>query len=187
MTTIHQLQTSRLRLRQWDDRDLQAFAALNADAAVMEYFPKVYNIEESRDFAAKYKSKIEQNGWGFWVTEKVDDDAFIGLVGLNRVDDLPIGDCVEVGWRLARDYWGFGYATEAASACLHFAFEELALDEVVAITTVNNIRSRAVMDRLGMKDSGENFEHPRVDAASGLREHVLYKIFRQEFYSGNQS
>ncbi|NKB34539.1 MAG: GNAT family N-acetyltransferase [Pseudomonadales bacterium] len=181
MAIVHQLQTPRLRLRQWKEKDLQAFARLNADDAVMEFFPNTFNLEESKEFAEKYQRKIEKNGWGFWVTERLEDGAFIGLVGLNRVDDLPIGDCVEVGWRLAKDFWGFGYATEAARACLEFAFDELALDEVVAITTVNNTPSRRVMDRLDMIDSGENFEHPRVDDATGLKEHVLYKISRERF------
>lgn len=181
MTKIIQLETPRLRLRQWQDQDLEPFAKLNGDEEVMEFFPSVLDFEQSKEAAENYKSKIEKYGWGFWVTEKIDDGAFIGLVGLNRVDDLPIGDCVEVGWRLAKDYWGFGFASEAAKACLDFAFTDLDLTEVVAITTVNNSKSRAVMDRLGMSDSRENFEHPKVDASTGLREHVLYKISRERF------
>lgn len=181
MSSIVQLKTSRLRLRQWKDEDLEPFAELNSDEDVMEFFPSVLDFEQSKEAAKNYKAKIAKNGWGFWVTEKIDDGAFVGLVGLNRVDDLPIGDCVEVGWRLAKDYWGFGFASEAAKACLEFAFTNLDLHEVVAITTVNNSRSRAVMDRLGMSDAKENFEHPKVDAASGLREHVLYTISREQF------
>jgi RimJ/RimL family protein N-acetyltransferase len=181
MSTTHLLQTTRLRLRQWQDKDLEPLAALNADEEVMEFFPATLDYKESQKAATKYKSKIEENGWGFWVSERLNDGAFMGIVGLNRVDDLPIGDYVEVGWRLAKPFWGFGYASEAASACLDFAFKELALEEVVAITTVNNVRSRAVMERLGMYDSGENFAHPKVEAASGLKEHVLYKISRDRF------
>ena len=181
MTTVHQLQTARLRLRQWQDKDLEPLAALNGDEEVMKFFPSTLTFEESEQAASKYKRKIEENGWGFWVSERLSDRAFMGIVGLNCVDDLPIGDCIEVGWRLATPFWGFGYASEAARACLHFAFGELELDEVVAITTVNNIRSRAVMDRLGMIDARENFDHPKVDAATGLREHVLYKINKERF------
>jgi len=181
MTDAQQLETSRLRLRQWQEKDLEPFAKLNSDEDVMEYFPSVLDYQQSKDAAHNYKTKIEKNGWGFWVTEKIDDGAFIGLVGLNRVDDLPIGDCVEVGWRLAKEYWGYGFATEAARACLEFAFTNLDLSEIVAITTVNNLKSQAVMHRLGMGDSRENFEHPKVDAASGLREHVLYKISKSQF------
>lgn len=181
MAIVHQLQTPRLRLRQWKEKDLDAFAALNADEEVMEFLPMVLDYDESKEAASKYQNKIEKNGWGFWVTEKLEDGAFIGLIGLNWVDDLPIGECVEVGWRLVKEYWGSGYASEAARACLEFAFNTLNLEEVVAITTVNNLKSRAVMDRLGMYDTGESFEHPQVDAASGLREHVVYKISRERF------
>ena len=154
---------------------------MNADEAVMEFFPSVLGQDESKEAASKYQKKLEENGWGFWVMEKLSDGAFMGLVGLNRVDDLPIDDCVEVGWRLAKEYWGSGYATEAARACLEFAFTTLNLEEVVAITTVNNIRSQAVMERLGMHDAGKNFDHPKVAAATGLREHVVYKICRERF------
>ena len=185
MPIIHELQSERLLLRQWKAEDLAPFAELNADARVMEYFPSTLSHAESAERAAHYQARIEENGWGFWVAERIEDQAFIGLVGLNRVDDLPIGDCVEVGWRLGQAFWGKGYATEAARLCLQFAFDVLVLDEVVAITTVNNHRSQAVMERLGMTDSGQNFEHPRVDAASGLKEHVLYRIQRARFLELN--
>ncbi len=181
MSNIHELRTERLLLRQWLERDLEPFSAMSADPEVMAYFPSTLTPEQAAGDLARYREKIVSQGFGFWATERRSDGQFIGIVGLSRVDDLPIDDSVEVGWRLARPYWGQGYATEAAGACLHFAFNDLVLPEVIAITTVNNLRSQAVMRRLGMQDTGRNFDHPRVPAESELREHVLYRVSRDDF------
>ncbi len=181
MQGISQLKTQRLRLRQWQESDLEPFADMNADEEVMKFFPSTYDREETRQAIQKYSERITENGWGFWAAQRLEDCAFVGIIGLHRVDDLPLGDSVEVGWRLARSCWGLGYATEGAFACLDFAFTKIQLEEVVAITTLNNRKSQAVMTRLGMRDSGENFLHPRVPAESGLKEHVLFKITRRQF------
>jgi RimJ/RimL family protein N-acetyltransferase len=96
-------------------------------------------------------------------------------VGLNIPStELPFSPCTEVGWRLAVDYWGYGYATEAARAALRVGFESLGLEEIVSFTTISNRRSRAVMERLGMKESGV-FEHPAVPVGNPLKEHCLYR------------
>jgi RimJ/RimL family protein N-acetyltransferase len=176
------LHTNRLVLRQWTDNDLASFAQLNADPQVMEYFPATLSRAESDDFANTIRSLIEARGWGLWAVEAPGQAAFIGFVGLHRpADDLPCSPCVEIGWRLLKAYWGKGYASEAASAALGYAFEQIGLDEVVSFTAVINKRSQAVMQKIGMSNTGQNFRHPRVDPVSPLCEHVLYKIFSQDW------
>ena len=170
--------TDRLLLRQWRASDREPFAALNADPRVMEYFPSPLTREASDALADRFESFIETKGWGFWAVERKADGRFIGFVGLNVPDyPLPFSPCTEVGWRLAADCWGRGYATEAAREALRIGFEVLGLTEVVAFTAVMNRRSRAVMERLGMAQSGF-FEHPSVPAGSSLKEHCLYRLRR---------
>lgn len=171
-----QLEASRLRLRPWRDEDFAPFAALNADPQVMAHFPATLDRVESDVLAARCQSLIEAQGWGFWATEIKASGDFIGFVGLHRpIAELPFSPCVEIGWRLARPFWGQGYASEAARAVLSFAFNDLALAEVVAFTSLENRRSQAVMERLGMRRA-ENFEHPALPPGHPLREHCLYRL-----------
>lgn len=179
MTKIIETKTARLRLRQWNDSDLPVFARLNADPIVMEYFPGPLTKHESNSMARKIRSRIDENGWGFWALEMLDTGEFIGFTGLNEPSyETPVTPCIEIGWRLAKDHWGYGYATEAARACLEIAFYQLKLSEVYSYTSVLNKKSRAVMERLGMVNMNWNFEHPMVPASSPLREHCLYRIRR---------
>ncbi len=187
MTKIYSIETPRLRLRQWRPQDYPEFARMNADDEVMRYFPSLLTREESDALTDKFAGLIARNGWGFWVAERKSGATFIGLVGLNLTDDLPVSRCVEVGWRLDRPYWGCGFATESAAASLHFAFSVLEQKRVAAFTAVANSRSRKVMLRLGMTDREVNFLHPRVPSESGLREHVHYEIDRQTFYKNFQA
>jgi RimJ/RimL family protein N-acetyltransferase len=167
--------TTRLFLRQWRSSDRAPFAALNSDPRVMEFFPSPLTQEQSDGMADRCEARIKERGWGFWAVELRTGGAFIGFVGLNiPPTELPFSPCTEVGWRLAFDYWGYGYATEAARAALRVGFESLGLEEIVAFTTISNRRSRAVMERLGMKESGV-FEHPAVPVGNPLREHCLYR------------
>lgn len=176
------LETPRLRLRPWQDSDLAPFAALNADPVVMAYFPAVLDREASDALAAQCRQRIDTQGWGFWATESKASGDFIGFVGLNRPSAaLPFSPCVEIGWRLARPFWQQGYATEAARAALAYAFNDLALDEVLAFTSLGNQRSRAVMTRLGMRQTAENFLHPALAAGHPLREHCLYRLARSDW------
>ncbi len=170
------IETKRLRLRQWQDRDYEPFAQLNADAEVMKYFPNTLTKEQSDAQADKARHLIEKNGWGFWALELKDSKQFIGLLGLHEEHNLPFSPCVEMGWRLARPYWGHGYATEAAQKTLDFAFNQLNLNEVVAFTCEINQPSRQLMERIGMTNTHHNFKHPKVPNDSPLCEHVLYKI-----------
>ena len=174
-----QFHTERLRLRQWRSSDYEPFAALNADPRVMEFFPSTLEREASDAGIARCQSTIAERGWGLWAAEIRSSNEFIGFVGLQvPTAPMPFSPCVEVGWRLAYAHWGKGFATEAARAALRIGFEQLELQEIVSFTAVNNRRSRAVMERLGMQEAEATFEHPSVPAGSPLREHCLYRLTR---------
>jgi len=183
MNQIYLLETTRLLLRPWQHDDYDKFAKMNADPEVMRYFPSLLSRDQSDALSSRLDKLVAKKGWGFWITERKNDKAFLGLVGLNYADDLPVTKCVEVGWRLAKNCWGFGYATEAAAASLHFGFSRLEQESVSAFTAVGNLPSRQVMDRIGMENRHNNFLHPRVPASSGLKEHVHYSIRREKFYN----
>ena len=174
------LTTPRLRMRPWRDTDLPAFAELSADARVMEHFQKTLTREESDVFADRVRGLFDEQGFGLWAVEVPGVADFVGFVGLHvPTFEAPFMPCVEIGWRLAKDHWGHGYATEAAQRALDFAFEELRLDEIVSFTVPDNVRSRAVMERLGMTRSpDEDFDHPVLPEGHRLRRHVLYRISR---------
>jgi RimJ/RimL family protein N-acetyltransferase len=178
-TPERQLRTERLLLRGWRHSDLEPFAALNADPEVMRYFPATLSREESDALAARASASLTERGWGLWAVEHRGE--FLGFTGLAVPRfEAHFTPAVEIGWRLAHAAWGFGYASEAATAVLRFAVEELRLDEVVSFTAVANRRSRAVMERIGMaRDTAGDFDHPGVPEGSPLRRHVLYRTDRQ--------
>ncbi|SEA21204.1 GNAT family N-acetyltransferase [Microbulbifer marinus] len=174
--------TERLQLRNWRDSDRGPFAEMNADPRVMEHFPALLSRAESDAGVDRQLAHIEKYGWGFWAVERLEDEKFIGFVGIKHVtDDMPFAPAVEIGWRLGTEYWGQGYATEAARASLRVAFEQLELPEVVSFTPLTNLRSQAVMERLGMRRAPETFEHPLVPVASPLRKHCLYQLDRDRW------
>lgn len=142
----------------------------------MRYYPTPWTREQSDAFAQRVMRLIDERGWGFWAIEELASRQFIGFVGLHIPShELPFSPCVEVGWRLTKPYWGLGYATEAAQSAISFGFQQLRLPEVVAFTAITNLKSRAVMERLGMRLDSE-FDHPQVPVESGLRRHVLYRL-----------
>ncbi|MFV0422881.1 GNAT family N-acetyltransferase [Oleidesulfovibrio sp.] len=168
--------TPRLILRQWRTEDYKPFAMLNADPEVMEFFPATLPRAASDAMADRCHQLIHERGWGFWAVEERQTGDFVGLTGLHTPgSELPFTPCIEVGWRLARYHWHKGYATEAAAAALHVAFNKLQLQEVVSFTAVLNVRSQAVMQRLSMEFAGP-FEHPDLPPQHPLRPHVLYTI-----------
>ena len=174
-----ELETERLILRQWKDADSGPFAALCADAKVMEFFPSTLSREESDAMVGRCRGLIEERGWGLWAVESKVTQGFMGFVGLHIAPaDLPFSPCVEIGWRLSEEYWGTGYATEAAQASLEFGFRNLNLQEIVSFTAILNQRSQAVMKRIGMRQTG-TFEHPRVPEGHRLRAHCLFRISRE--------
>jgi RimJ/RimL family protein N-acetyltransferase len=177
MTQIIELETDRLLLRQWQPADREPFAQLNADPKVMEFFPNMLSREASDAMADRIQTLIEQQGWDLWAVEIKNTQQFIGYVGLHvPTYELPFNPCVEVGWRLAYEFWGKGYAPEAALIALKFGFESLNLAEIVSFTALGNVRSQRVMEKIGMQRSPETFQHPCVPAESELCEHCLYRI-----------
>ncbi len=175
-----ELQTARLSLRRWIEADREPFAALNADPVVMEYFPDLLTRQQSDSLIEEIESGFEQCGFGLWAVEVRATGTFIGFTGLNEPSlETHFTPAVEVGWRLARAAWGEGYATEAARASIAFGFEEVGLDQIVSFTSAENMRSRAVMERIGMtRNPEDDFEHPDLPSAHPLRRHVLYRIGR---------
>jgi RimJ/RimL family protein N-acetyltransferase len=165
------LRTSRLLLRPWREEDVALFVEMSADPVVMEFLPPA-----DEGWVARARAHWDKHGFGQWVVEIPDEAPFIGVAGLAVVTyEAPFTPAVDVAWRLARVYWGRGYATEAARASIDYGFGELGLDEIVALTVPANRRSRRVMERLGMTRSPEDdFDHPRVPAGP-LRRHVLYR------------
>lgn len=176
-----ELRTERLVLRQWREDDLEPFAKMCGDARVMEYFPAVLTREESDALAARIKNKIEENGWGCWAVTLLSGE-FIGFIGINGVgSEFPFGPAVEIGWRLAFDHWGKGYAVEGALASLRFGFDVLGLEKIVAFTAACNLKSRRVMEKLGMHyDPKDDFDHPKVAEGHPHRRQVLYQIKKGE-------
>ncbi len=177
-TSTTTLKTKRLILRSWKEGDLEPFARLNADPRVMEYFPSVLSKEESDQMVKRIQAKIEERGWGWWAVSAPGVADFIGFIGLNAVTfSAHFSPAVEIGWRLAFDYWGKGFATEGALACLKYGFETLHLSEIVSFTAVKNSRSRAVMEKIGMhRDPKDDFDRPELEEGHPLRRHVLYRI-----------
>jgi RimJ/RimL family protein N-acetyltransferase len=171
------LRTERLIIRQWRAEDRDPFAAMNADPEVMEHFPAMLGRAESDATVDRIRERIEGTGLGFWAVEIAETGRFIGFTGLSVPRfDAPFMPAVEIGWRLARDAWGHGYATEAARRALAFAFGDLGLAEVVAFTTTTNLRSQAVMRRIGMThDPADDFDHPLIAEGHPLRRHVLWR------------
>ncbi len=167
-------------MRDWRDSDLEAFASLNADPQVMEWFPSTLSRAQSDTLAERIRTKLTAQGWGLWVLEVPGVSEFCGFVGLNPVPfDVGFSPAVEIGWRLDRPWWGNGYASEAARASLDYGFGELALDEIVSFTATGNKRSRAVMGRIGMThDAGGDFDHPGIPEGNPLGRHVLYRLGR---------
>lgn len=182
-----EFETDRLLLRKWAQSDSEAFFEINADPSVMQYFPSVYSRERSDGMMQLCNTEIEQYGYSFWAVERKNTKTLIGFVGLHNFDaNLEFCPCVEIGWRLARLQWGNGFATEAASACLNIGFTKFDLETIYSFTTLENIRSRAVMKRIGMEDTKRNFSHPFVPAESGLQAHCLFEISKENWLTLHQ-
>ena len=177
-----EFETPRLRLRQWRESDLAPFAELAADPQVMEFLLPLPTRADSDAMVERISARIAENGWGLWAVEHKASGEFTGFTGLNvPLATLPFSPCVEIGWRFARQWWGQGLATEAARGALQVGFERLGLAEIVAFTAVGNLRSAAVMERLGMhEDKAGAFDHPSVPEGNALRRHRLFRIGRPQ-------
>jgi RimJ/RimL family protein N-acetyltransferase len=172
------LQSDRLVLRQWLPGDREPFAAMNADPEVMRYFAAPLTREQSDAFADRIENGIAERGWGLWAVEIRATGEFAGFIGLQPIrGDLPFAPAVEIGWRLAAAFHGYGYATEGARLVVPYAFGPVGLREIVSYTTERNTPSRRVMEKLGMtRDPAEDFDHPGVPAEWSGRRHVVYRL-----------
>ncbi|MBZ5635656.1 MAG: GNAT family N-acetyltransferase [Acidobacteriia bacterium] len=176
--------TPRLWLRRWRTEDLEPFAALNTDPEVMEHFPSTLSREETAAAVGWIEKHFERHGFGLWAVDVPGHTRFSGFIGLAvPTFETSFTPCIEIGWRLARPWWGQGFATEGARAALAYGFERLDLPEIVSFTVPGNVRSRRVMEKLGMRYS-EDFAHPRIDPLHPLSRHVLYRLSRAEWASG---
>lgn len=175
------LETDRLILRRWRAEDREPFARLNADPVVMEHFPSVLTRLESDTLVDRIEDHFEAHGFGLWAVELRDEAEFIGFAGLSiPTFEAHFMPAVEVGWRLARAYWGSGLATEAARIAVADGFGRVGLTEIVSFTSPRNARSVRVMERLGMtRDPRDDFDHPRLPEDHPLRRHVLYRLGRE--------
>jgi len=175
-------------LRRWTDADRAPFARMNADPAVMEHFPAVLDAAASAALIDRVEAGFERNGFGLWAVERLDSGQFIGFVGLavpgftahfTSPPGSEPGPAVEIGWRLAAEAWGNGFASEAASAVLEYGFGTLGLSEIVSFTARSNVRSQRVMERIGMvRDAAGDFSHPALPGSHPLAPHVLYRARR---------
>jgi RimJ/RimL family protein N-acetyltransferase len=179
---IHELRTSRLFLRNWKDSDIAPFIAMGCDEHVMKFFPSLHGEEQSREFIRRTKEGFIECGWGLWAVEELASGEFLGFTGIKPIiEEFPVSSIqtplVEVGWRLRPEWWNKGIATEGALASLQFGFEILKLKEIVSFTSVLNVPSIRVMQKIGMKrDIDADFDHPRVPEGNKLRKHLLYRI-----------
>jgi RimJ/RimL family protein N-acetyltransferase len=175
--------TERLVLRPWRASDREPFAALNADPVVMEHLQGTMDRAASDASVDRIHACWADRGWGLWAVEVPEVSPFIGYVGLWPADFVAPGT-VEVGWRLAREFWGNGYAPEAAADALRFGFQDVGLDEVVSFTVPQNSNSWRVMEKIGLRRApGRDFDHPRVDPTQHPRlvRHVLYALTADEW------
>ena len=179
------LETARLAIRNWQDRDRDLFYRINSDDGVMRFFPFRRSRAEADAFLDALRADNERRGYGFSALELKETGACLGFCGLHPADPIPPrpGGAVEIGWRLAPEHWGKGYVTEAGEALLRFGFESLGLGEIVSFAVKDNAPSIAVMKRLGMRhDADGDFDHPKVpDTHPQLKRHVFYTLAREDW------
>jgi RimJ/RimL family protein N-acetyltransferase len=177
------VETPRLRLRQWCEEDRALIRAMGADARVMRYFASTQNDAQSDEFFERMRTRIDEHGFGFWAAELRTTGETIGIIGLmysRFVLPFPQTE-PEIGWRLHPDFWGKGYATEGAKAALDFGFVTLGKPRLWAVTAVQNLPSRAVMERVGMHNANLDFDHPAVATDSHVLRHCAYCITREQY------
>lgn len=168
-------ETERLILREWSEQDIEGLIQINQDKSVMKHFPRPYTAEETLTGITNFKNHQIKHGYSIWPCALKSTNSFIGFVGLLNRDDMPFSPCIEIGWRLSKEHWNNGYATEAALKCLEVGFNQFRLNEIVSFTAKLNKASERVMQKIGMLKIS-NFEHPKLTPDHPLCEHVLYKI-----------
>jgi RimJ/RimL family protein N-acetyltransferase len=182
MPLTQELRTERLLLRRWRPEDHEPFIALNANPQVMEHFPAPYTREETTRMIGRIEQHFQEHGFGLWAVEIVNVAPFIGFIGLAVPRfEAHFTPCVEIGWRLTAEHWGCGYASEGARAALAFGIDTLKLPEILSFTVPENVRSRRVMEKIGMvHDAAGDFDHPVLPEGHRLRRHLLYRYRRYD-------
>jgi RimJ/RimL family protein N-acetyltransferase len=177
-----ELRTERLLLRRWRDSDREPFFLINSDPRVMEFYPKPFTRNESDDVMDRYETSFNENGFGRFAVERCSDAVFLGMAGiLTATHPARQETFIDIGWRLSSDYWGHGFATEAARTIVRHAFEDLNLDALVALAAAANVRSVRVMQKLGMAHNpSDDFDEPQFPIGHPARHHVLYRLQRKE-------
>jgi ribosomal-protein-alanine N-acetyltransferase len=172
------LETPRLLLRAWRSSDREPFYRMNSDPRVMEFFPQCLSREASDEVVDRIERHFERYGFGLFAADLRETGDFIGFIGLARPSfEAHFTPAVEIGWRLAAEFWNRGWATEGARAVVRYGFEELRLPEIVSITVPANVPSRRVMEKLGMThDPADDFDHPKIPEGHPLRRQVLYRL-----------
>jgi RimJ/RimL family protein N-acetyltransferase len=176
------IETKRLLLRAWKASDLEPFARLNADPRAMEFMFKSLTREESDNWVERMRAQMLERGFMHYAVELKDGGNFIGAIGLSVPSyETHFSPFVEIGWRILPEFWGHGFATEGAKAMLIHGSEKLGLSEIVAFTVPMNVRSRCVMEKIGMvRDEADDFDHPRIPAGHPLQRHVLYRWHKRD-------
>lgn len=184
--TIH-LETDRICLREWLPEDSEPFSRMNSDPLIMEYFPRVLDEAATDKLIGRFQDHFKQYGFGMYALENKETQKFMGFVGLAHVRDIfPFGPTVEMAWRLEYEYWGKGFASEAARAVLDYAFNELKLNEVVAFSVYDNLRAIHMMEKLGMAhDENGDFDYPKLPKGHSLGRHVLYRLKAEDYKCSN--
>ncbi len=178
------MRTKRLLLRRWTDGDREDFARISNDPEVMRYRFAPLSHQESDALIDQIEASFDENGFGLWAVERLEDGRLLGFTGLGTSDfGARFCPAIDIGWTLARDVWGHGYATWGAVAAMNFAFNELQLDQVVAHTTQLNERSQVAMRRLGMtNDPGDDFDAPWYEMGHPRRRFVLYRMEASDWH-----
>ncbi|MDC7240194.1 MAG: GNAT family N-acetyltransferase [Spirochaetales bacterium] len=185
MKTGYSITTQRLGLRRWSGEDLLPFAEMNRNPEVMRYFPKKLSGRETEDFIGAIEKHFDNYGYGLYAADLLEKGVFIGFIGLYTATfESDFTPCPEIGWRLDPRYWGKGYATEGAAACLAKGFSSFSLREIFSFTSRINKPSIAVMKKIGLHYR-KSFSHPRITESSELCPHVLYSLRKEEYASAN--
>ncbi len=176
--------SDRLGFRSFNEHDVNALHNINSDKESMKYFPSTLTMQETENLIQKIKDHIRKHTFGFFAVDHLKDDKMIGFIGLKHTNfEADFTPCIEIGWRLNKEYWNQGLATEGAKRCLNLAFNDLSLNKMVSFTTLGNYPSERVMQKIGMKKVYE-FDHPALKSESPLKRHCLYSLTRKEYLSG---
>ena len=178
MTSKYLFKSERLGFRTWSNNDLEPMTSINSDAEVMQFFPKTQTQDDTANFIKRMQKSYAENGFCYFAVELLSTGEFIGFIGLSiqtfEADFTPITD---IGWRLSKNTWGKGFATEGAKRCLTYAFDNLKLDKVLSTSPIINTPSINIMEKIGMLKVKE-FEHPLLLNNEKLKKCVLYRIDR---------